>query len=244
MTYDFSLDKKAMISLIAASLVLAVLLFAAGWVGGNYWTNGSPTSAAAASKTAPATDREALPKEPVLIEEPLDSAIAVPETASETAKPDPVAPKAIPGSIPGVSTSQVGSPESVIALAQQPETTMDQSVNRQEQAHPAGVRGNIDQDVAEASEFLTAGNNATGKSGFFTVQVGVFLEQQEASRLLQAMERKGYSPSFFADRDSENRQWYAIRIGAYSDKNQAAAAAANFTKQELIKATVRPLGSL
>jgi len=62
--------------------------------------------------------------------------------------------------------------------------------------------------------------------------------------LLKDIERKGYSPSFFSGRDSEARQWFAVRIGAYSDRQQAANAAANFSRQEKMKAVVRPLGAL
>jgi cell division protein FtsN len=79
---------------------------------------------------------------------------------------------------------------------------------------------------------------------YVTVQVGVFLDEKEASRLLQQMERKGYAPTFFSGRDAEARQWYAVRIGTYSDREQATRAAANFTKQEKIKAVVRPAESL
>jgi len=62
--------------------------------------------------------------------------------------------------------------------------------------------------------------------------------------LLKDVERKGYAPTFFSGLDAEARQWYAVRIGAYSDKQQATNAAANFTRQEKMKAVVRPLGSL
>ena len=79
---------------------------------------------------------------------------------------------------------------------------------------------------------------------YVTVQVGVFLDENDANRLLKQIERKGYAPSFFSGRDAEARQWYAVRIGAYSDKQQAANAAANFTRQEKMKAVVRPVGSL
>lgn len=241
MTYDFTLDKKAMFSLIAGSVVLGVLLFAAGWVGRLCWTSDSTTAAAASPTTAkPGTDQAALPKEPVLNEDPPEADIAGPTRSVEPPKQEVAPPKAMTGS----STSQAGAPESVVALAQ-PESTMDQSQNRQtEQAHPADTRGNVDLDAAEASALPVKGDNAAGQSRSFTVQVGVFLDQQEASRLIKAMESKGYSPSFFADRDAENRQWYAVRIGAYTDKNQAAVAAANFSKQEMIRAVVRPLGSL
>jgi cell division septation protein DedD len=97
----------------------------------------------------------------------------------------------------------------------------------------------IQEAAAEATE-----DNAATDPEYVTVQIGVFLDEKEASRLLKDVERKGYAPSFFSSRDAEARQWYAVRIGAYSDKQQAANAAANFTKQEKIKAIVRPLGSL
>ena len=86
-------------------------------------------------------------------------------------------------------------------------------------------------------------DGAAGESEpeYVTVQVGVFLDQNEASRLLKDIERKGYAPSFFSGRDAEARQWYAVRIGAYSDRQQATNAAANFSRQERIKAVVRPV---
>ena len=97
----------------------------------------------------------------------------------------------------------------------------------------------IEEDTTEA-------NGAAGETEpeFVTVQVGVFLDQNEANRLLKNIERKGYAPSFFSGRDAEARQWYSVRIGSYSDKQQAANAAANFTRHEKLKAVVRPLGSL
>jgi cell division septation protein DedD len=86
--------------------------------------------------------------------------------------------------------------------------------------------------------------NAAVEPDYVTVQIGVFLDEKQADHLLKEYERKGYAPSFFTGLDAEARKWYAVRIGAYSDKQQAANAAANFTKQEKMKAVVRPLGSL
>jgi len=98
-------------------------------------------------------------------------------------------------------------------------------------------------DAAENGD-QSAANTAPADSDYLTVQVGVFLDDKEAGRLLQQMESKGYRPTFFSGRDAESRQWYAVRIGVYSDKQQAANAAANFTKQEKLKAVVRPVESL
>ena len=85
---------------------------------------------------------------------------------------------------------------------------------------------------------------AAAEAEYVTVQVGVFLDEKDAGNLLQQMERKGYRPTFFSGRDAEARQWYAVRIGVYSDRQQAANAAANFTKQEKMRAVVRPVESL
>lgn len=97
--------------------------------------------------------------------------------------------------------------------------------------------------ISEATD-PSSEETAASEPEYVTVQVGVFLDEKEANRLLKDIERKGYAPSFFSGRDAEARQWYAVRIGAYSDKQQASNAAANFTKQEKMKAVVRPVGSL
>lgn len=109
-------------------------------------------------------------------------------------------------------------------------------------AREAAANGGI-QIIDEAA--TDAGGEALESDPeYVTVQVGVFRDQEEANRLLKDIERKGYAPSFFSGRDAEARQWFAVRIGAYSDRQQAANAAANFTRQEKLKATVRPVGSL
>ena len=95
------------------------------------------------------------------------------------------------------------------------------------------------QEAADAANAV-----AENDPEYVTVQVGVFLDENEANNLLKRMESRGYSPSYFSGRDAEARQWFAVRIGAYADKQQAETAAANFTKQEKIKAVVRPVGSL
>ena len=109
-------------------------------------------------------------------------------------------------------------------------------------AQEAAANGGI-QIIQEAA---TDANGAAVESepDYVTVQVGVFLNQEEANRLLKDIERKGYAPSFFSGRDAEARQWFAVRIGSYSDRQQAVNAAANFTKQEKLKAVVRPVGAL
>jgi cell division septation protein DedD len=206
MTYDLALDKKAIISLIAGSVVIAVLLFVAGLIVGRQWP-GTDSTAIASAKAD--NERATVPTEPVLNEEaatppaaPQKPKLVLPKPAEPAA---PTAPVAAPGSVP---------PPQVISEAET--ENADQSAVGAQPAEP----------------------------DYVTVQVGVFLDEKEAGRLLQQMENKGYRPTFFSGRDAESRQWYAVRIGVYSDRQQATNAAANFTKQEKMKAIVRPVESL
>ncbi|HEX5604391.1 MAG TPA: SPOR domain-containing protein [Pyrinomonadaceae bacterium] len=210
MTYDFALDKKAVISLIAGSVVIAALLFVAGLIVGRQWLGTDSVAVAHAAEN----ERAALPTEPVLNEEAAapaapkaKPALPLPKQAGETpAMPTaPAAPVAVPGNVPA------------------PQVVSEAAIE------------NADPSAASAQPV---------ESDYVTVQVGVFLDDKEAGRLLQQMESKGYGPTFFSGRDAESRQWYAVRIGVYSDKQQAANAAANFTKQEKLKAVVRPVESL
>lgn len=215
MNYEFALDKKALISLIAGSVVIAVLLFLAGWLVGRQWT---VAASAEAASTNPGHEAAALPKEPVLHE--------------DASAPNLETPKSVkPGKLT-VPTEAVAAPAPPSAAA---------ATTRLPAAQPVGDVKIIESTADDAA---AAGANAAAEPEYVTVQVGVFLDQKEASQLLQQIERKGYAPTFFSGRDAEARQWYAVRIGVYSDKQQAANAAANFMKQEKIKAVVRPLESL
>lgn len=216
MSYEFALDKKAAVSLIAGSIVIGVLLFFAGWIVGRQWP---VVDAAASAAPAEKDERAALPTEPVLHE--------------DASPPNSDAPKrATPKTtLPKEPTDASTQDSAAAAAAQLPAP------------QPVGDVRVIETATDEASA-VEDEQAAAAVTEYVTVQVGVFLDEKEASRLLQQMERKGYAPTFFSGRDAEARQWYAVRIGAYSDRQQATNAAANFTKQEKIKAVVRPLESL
>jgi hypothetical protein len=174
------------------------------------------SSSAAAAETAAKNEEAALPKEPVLNEEKAGAPkAAAPKTTATAPAKDAAALAAPPG------------PEQTTQAAAMPD---------------AAANGEVKIISEAATDGANDGN--TVEPDYVTVQIGVFLDEREADRLLKDVERKGYAPSFFSGRDAEARQWYAVRIGAYSDKQQAASAAANFTKQEKMKAVVRPLGSL
>ena len=214
MNYEFSLKKSALVALIAGSVVIGVLMFSAGLVVGSQWLTGHAASAESVAQN----EERNLPKEPVLTDDeaaPAKPKKVTPNPAVPTKPAAPVAPK-----------PTVPSPAAAAAAA----------------AQTQAVNGGI--EIIQQAGADAAADSAESDPEYVTVQVGVFLNQEDANRLLKDIERKGYSPSFFTGRDAEARQWYAVRIGAYSDRQQAANAAANFTRQEKMKATVRPLGSL
>lgn len=216
MNYEFSLNKTSMVSLIAGSIVFAFLLFIAGLVVGSYWL---ATEAGVINSTTAKNEKDDLPKEPVLN----DEEVPAPKSASPK-KVDPAAALPTDPAAPGAQRASGAQEAAAQAALAQPANGEIQIV--QEAAADASA------DIAESDP------------EYVTVQVGVFLDENEANRLLKQMESKGYSPSYFSGRDAEARQWFAVRIGAYSDKQQAANAAANFTRQEKLKAVVRPIGSL
>jgi septal ring-binding cell division protein DamX len=215
MNYEFALDKKALISLIAGSVMIGVLLFLAGWIVGRQWT---VAASAESASTKTSDDVAELPKEPVLREDASAPHVETPMSA----KPKLIVPKEAVAAPAQANAAAAGASQLPIA-------------------QPAG-----DVRIIESTEDETGAGNEklAAEPEYVTVQVGVFLDQNEASQLMQRIEKKGYAPTFFSSRDAEARQWYAVRIGVYSDKQQAANAAANFSKQEKMKAVVRPLESL
>lgn len=211
MNYEFALDKKAVVSVIAGSILIGALLFLAGLIVGRQWSN-APSETAS---TNAEHDRSTLPTEPVLNEEP--------------ATPNADAPKTAKPKLPLPKDQAETAPQANVAAAQPPAGNGEVKI----------IEEAATDDAAAAAE-----EQPQAEPDYVTVQVGVFLDEKDASKLLQQMERKGYAPTFFSGRDAEARQWYAVRIGVYSDKQQAASAAANLTKQEKLKAVVRPVESL
>lgn len=215
MNYEFALDKKSVISLVAGWIFISALLFLAGWVVGRQW----PMSEAASTPTTTAGEQRAeLPKEPVLSDEA--------PTTREFNVPKKVAPNVTPPAVTPPAAPKTTLPAATLAATAPPPPNDGKVV------------------IISEAETDDANKPPAADPEYVTVQVGVFLDAKEANSLLQQMERKGYAPTFFSGHDAEARQWYAVRIGTYSDKEQATKAAANFTKQEKIKAVVRPAESL
>src|SRR6185369_3012285 len=130
MTYDFALDKKAVISLIVGSVAIAALLFVAGLLVGRQWLGTDSVAVAHAAEN----ERAALPTEPVLNEDAAapaapkaKPALPLPKQAGETpAMPTtPAAPVAVPANVPApqvVSEAAIENADPSAASAQPAES--------------------------------------------------------------------------------------------------------------------------
>ena len=252
MTYDFSFDRKSVFALLAGSLVLGVLLFVAGiLVGGNF---GEKTPAEQAeSKDGAAVEGESAgqrakqataPAQPVLLPQPVAPVEDVPVAAGPgVSAPTLSAPNV---AAPGVPFGSQGFAAPGGAAPRVPPAAAPPAVGFREES-PRSYPPPRDPDpklVQEAeTETPDEGAKSPSKGLAYAVQVGDYQEEKSARRLAAELENKGYSPSIFRGRDAENRVWYAVRIGTYAGAKDATQAAANFTKQEKLKATVRPVNS-
>src|SRR5215831_13845380 len=157
---------------------------------------------ASAAARQKAADANALPQEPVLMSDIPQANLVVP------GKP----------SAPNLQTT-------LPATAVPPQTAPDQASDNKS-SNPAA------DGAAPPTQKAEDPAPRNPDSQLVTVEVGTFLDANAANRLFKSLERKGYAPTFFTGLDAQSREWYAIRIGAYSDKQQAENAAANFAKQE------------
>jgi cell division protein FtsN len=225
MIYDFSLDRKAVVLVLAGSFLLVALVFIAGLMVGAHWganpdetgpvARTTPRRPVLASDVSSEEDEDEPPRRSGLREEVLSDGAVAPDETTGSAKPGGAAPPAA-----------------------------------DEREHPAqGVVTDPDPKViqkggADATEAPSRYNETAAARTAYSVQVGVFLEEKEAQWFVEELEGKGYTPTIFAGSDADDRPWYAVRIGIYSDKAEATRAASNFSKQESVKAVVRPAGSL
>ncbi len=71
----------------------------------------------------------------------------------------------------------------------------------------------------------------------FAVQIGAFLQADNATRLISKLKKKGYDPSLVIVKTPAKR-WNLVRIGTYTNKQGALKAARKFTKTENMETAV------
>jgi cell division septation protein DedD len=217
MSYDFSFDKKTISFVLAGSAFMGVMLFIAGLLVGTNWKaepDASTTVPAKQPAAAPAPAPPPAPPEPVM--------------RADVARPEVAAP------------SEADATSDTSAPVKQAHSNAASINSKRWQASPAPYN---DGELKIIQEAEPSANEATDTSAF-SVQVGVFVSENEAHQLVRQLQKKGYTPIVLAARDDESKLWYSVRIGSYTNKTGATQAASNIAGQEKLKAIVRPLGSL
>jgi septal ring-binding cell division protein DamX len=237
MSYDFSFNNKTISFLLGGLVFVGTMLFVAGLLVGASWRAETPATVATLREQQPpvrATQPQPASPEPVLkAGAPAKEAAAPVEAAAPdgVAAPDKVE---APGTTPPTPGKQAHSAS--IAL------------RSSEERAPAPVPEADGDDVrvvqrADASATDTEDLNKANTLSY-AVQVGVFLDENNANQFVRDLQDKGYTPTILKANDDRYRVWYAVRIGAYMNKTAAMQAAAGIARQEKIKVIVRPLGSL
>jgi cell division septation protein DedD len=230
MSYDFSFNNKTISFLLGGLAFVGVMLFIAGLLVGAGWKTETPATVAALWEQDMTRVRVA---QPPAVPEP---ALKADAARTETAAPNEVA----------AAPSEVAAPSATPSPVKQAHSAAGFASSSSEPA-PAPIPEN-DGEVrviqrADASAAEAEDLNKTNQLSY-SVQVGVFLDENNANHLVRDLQHKGYTPIIFKATDDEYKVWYAVRIGAYLNKDAATQAAANIARQEKLKVIVRPLGSL
>jgi cell division protein FtsN len=218
MSYDFSFSKKAISFMLAGSAFVGLMLFMAGLLVGTSW-KAEPNDAATLAGTQPVAKPQ--PEPTIAPQEPVITAQAT--------TPETVAPSAADAT--GVASPPV----------RQAHGNAVPVIGRRWHA-PAPAAPN-DDELRVVQEAGTATSDEAELPSF-SVQVGVFVSENEAHQMVRQLQKKGYTPIVLAANNEESKLRYSVRIGAYTNMTEAAQAASNISEQEKLKAVVRPLGSL
>ena len=74
----------------------------------------------------------------------------------------------------------------------------------------------------------------------YAVQIGAFLDANNALRLASEFKAKGYQPCIMKAADKQGRRWTVVRMGAFDDVGKASLYARSISGREQTVALVRP----
>ena len=83
-----------------------------------------------------------------------------------------------------------------------------------------------------------------GIPGKFAVQLGAFLQANNAGILAKKLENRGYEVDIVPRQDSHGRTWYLVRYGIFPNRAEATAVAMELKFRENLEALVRPSNSM
>lgn len=216
MSYDFSFSTKSIILMIVGCLVIGILLFFAGYIIGLDKGQNEPSLHASLPGLNQSESKNEQGKE---------------TTASPLGKP--LASKKEEPSAP---------------LSEKPEEEKGQeppapapAAKKSGEASPAGKASSSKEGEEAKDKDDAKGKDAKDKEKpAFSVQLGAFQTEDHALALRNKFKGKGYPVFLFRVLDASGHVWHTVRMGHYSDMQEATQAAGKITNKEQISAWVRP----
>lgn len=217
MSYDFSLNGKKMLLVSTISVILAAMIFMAGWMAG-IMANISripsreirPSGQIDATVSTPASSPATTPQKLTEAKQKTETGLAVQKDEATASSQEAAEVKA---AAPKIRMPIVAKPQP-------------------QKAQPVATKA-IEKTAAKPPEKKA-----------FSVQAGAFLERKNAEDMVADLKGKGHKPYIFEAFDHKNQKVYTVRIGDYGEFEDASQAAALFTKKENIPAVVKNIDSL
>jgi septal ring-binding cell division protein DamX len=230
---NLALNAKTVTAIWAGLSLLALAVFAMGFVSGAYWSDMSSTGDVTAAVTM--SPEKPAPKAP----EPEPTAQAEPQKQVEpepaVSEPEPVASEPTPSANPEpqaapeppAKENQVAATSPVPAV--EPEKPQAAQPSPEPQATPKPEPAATPK---QNSALIPAGE-------VFFVQVASFRSLERAADMYAELAAKGHDASVFTVFDNDDQPWYVLKIGEYATREQAEAAGAEYRIREGASFTVR-----
>ena len=156
----------------------------------------------------------------LVAEVPPPQLVAVPAPPPPVVEPEPVAPAANEEDQPAVESDD-------------DKAAIDPNQPAVEEGKPAVAAANESDDQVQP-----------GIPGKFAVQLGAFLQADNAGLLAKKLEKRGYEVDVVPRQDSHGRTWYLVRYGIFPNRAEATAVAMELKFRENLEALVRPSNSM
>jgi cell division septation protein DedD len=216
MKYRFKFTKSAVVMLVTCTVLLALLDFAAGVITGvGLWAPTRAEIAVLKSRRMPGT---------LAAGKPGTSGAEIPggQVAAPTVTPAVLVPNAAP------------------STPTQPAAAPAQTPNPPAAPQPARV----DAILASLTMPQASPAAAPAAAGEYSLQLGSFLDPNNAHQLQADLKERGYTTYIFTATDADRKEWHVVRIDGFKTLVSASSTAAAFTEKERIQAMVRHSGAL
>jgi septal ring-binding cell division protein DamX len=97
----------------------------------------------------------------------------------------------------------------------------------------------VRQDVGRSESSIGFSN---WSKAAYSIQVGAFLNKDNAIKMATILEKKGYSANIVKFNDAKGRVWHTVRIGKYASWRAANKHAKDFSSKQRLDSIVRPIG--